>query len=283
MHGLSWDDLRFIEALERLGKSGDAARELGVATSTVYRRITTLERGLGVRCVEEGGGVTARGRELAELARNTQTALSGIARRAHDHRAEAKGVVTLTTVDGFAPLLVEPLAQLARHYPGLRVHLHIDSRGLSLRKRQADIALSIVPRPPPHLIGRKLFTIEYAVYGVPRLAERPHDAGWIVLGWPLSSTREARWEQKHVPDASVVVATPSRRAFLDLVRAGVGVGLLPRPLARLHPQLQELEEHRPTLLDVTRPAWLLTHPELRDETRVRVVMDAIGDSLSEPE
>jgi len=113
----SWDDLRHLEALERLGSASAAGRELDVAPSTVYRRIAALEKAVGFTCFLRGKGVTQAGRELARLARSTAVALTGIAQRTREQREEARGTVTLTTIDGFAPLLVAPLNALAATCP----------------------------------------------------------------------------------------------------------------------------------------------------------------------
>ncbi len=277
--GPSWDDLRYLEAVERLGSASRAGRELGAATSTVYRRIDALEKALRVRCLVRGEGLTPVARELAELARRTGTSLVAIQRGAHqDHRA-IDGSVTISTVDGFAPLLTEPMAALTASCPELRVNLHISNKGLSLRKRQADIALSVAERPGPHLIGRRLFAVDFGVFGTAAHAEDPSRARWVVLGWPLQTTREARWERARVVPEAVAIATPSRRVFIDMVLAGLGVGLLPRRLAAMHPALVELEEFRAQTDELTRPAWLLTHPELRGSERISVVMATLAEHL----
>ncbi len=279
LEGLCWDDLRVLEALERLGSAASAGRELGVATSTVYRRMSALEQALGMPCLARGEGVTDIARELAELARGTAGRLVEIGRRAHGQRLEVEGSVTISTVDGFASLLAGPMAALASACPRLKIDLHVSNTGLSLRKRQADIALSVADRPRPKLIGRRLFQIEFGVFGTPALAAEPDSARWVVLGWPLQTTREARWERARIPAESIAVATPSRRAFVDMVVAGIGLGLLPRKLAQMHPQLVEVTSFRDDARTLTRPAWLLTHPELQDHARISVVMQTLAEHL----
>jgi len=55
-----WDDLRYLEALTRHGSATAAAREIGVAVSTVYRRLGALEESLG-------GPVVVKGAELVDV------------------------------------------------------------------------------------------------------------------------------------------------------------------------------------------------------------------------
>ncbi|APR79630.1 Transcriptional regulator, LysR family protein [Minicystis rosea] len=275
----SWDDLRYLEALDRLGAATAVGRELGVAPSTVYRRITALEQSVGFACLARGRGITAAGRELASLARSTGVALSGIARRAREQREEVRGTATITTIDGFAPLLVAPLAELAATCPHLRVDVHISDTGLSLRKHQAEIGISLLEKPHATLVGRKLFPVRFAVYGTRALAADPEEARWITLGAPLHTSWLGQWESAHVPRNRIALATASRRLVVDLVAAGAGIGLLPSRLAALHPDLVEIPSYSASTAALTRPAWILTHPDVHRDARVSVVMKLVTEHL----
>ncbi|MBL4687628.1 MAG: LysR family transcriptional regulator [Nannocystaceae bacterium] len=279
LEGFSWDDLRYLEALARLGSARLAGRELGVATSTVYRRIAALEEALGAPCLKRGDGVTEIAHRLAELARRTATEIVAIGRSGSGEQLQVGGSVTISTVDGFVPLLSGAVGALAAACPRLKINLHISDTGLSVRKRQADVALYIADKPAAHLVGRRLFSVDFGVYGTAEQAARPDEARWIVLGWPLQTTREARWERARVDPDSVAVATPSRRAFVDLVAAGLGLGLMPRRLAAMRPELVEVESFRDDVAPLTRPAWLLTHPELAGHVRIKAVLQTFAAHL----
>ncbi len=51
-----WEDVRYLEAVGRTGSVGEAARELGVSASTVYRRVGALESAVGHPCLARGPG-----------------------------------------------------------------------------------------------------------------------------------------------------------------------------------------------------------------------------------
>ena len=280
---ISWDDLRYLEALERLGSARAAGRELGVAASTVYRRVATLEAAVGFPCLKRGDGLTTAGRELAELGRSTGGALNRIARRAQEDRDEVRGKVTLTTIDGFAPLLVAPLAALAATSPRLHVEVHISDGGLSLRKRQAEVGLSLLESPPGTLVGRKLFAVRWGVYAHRDLAVDEQAARWITLSAPLSVSWLGRWESEHVPADRIAIASPSRRLLVDLIVAGVGIGLMPARLAEGHPELVEITRHRASTASLTRRAWALTHAEAQKDARVVALMRALATHLARRE
>jgi DNA-binding transcriptional LysR family regulator len=67
----NWDDLRLLLAVSRRGSFLQAGQLLGIAASTVSRRLTQLEAALGEPLVErgvEGCWLTSRGQSLVEVA-----------------------------------------------------------------------------------------------------------------------------------------------------------------------------------------------------------------------
>ncbi|MCE9575955.1 MAG: LysR family transcriptional regulator [Deltaproteobacteria bacterium] len=276
----SLDDLRYLEAVDRLGSASAAGRDLGVAPSTVYRRIATLERDVGFACLARTRGITPAGRELAALARTTTVTLAEIARRARAHRDELTGTITLTTIDGFAPMLVRPIAALATTYPQLRVDVHVSDSGLSLRRQEADIGLALLASPPPVLVGRRLFPVPFGVFGTRAVTADPERARWVVLGAPSHTSWLGRWERAHVPRERIALATPSRRLLVDLIGAGVGLGLMATRLAVDRPDLIEVRSYRAAAAPLTVSAWLLTHPDRRKDARVQLVMKELARHLT---
>lgn len=276
----SWDDLRYLEAFDRLGNARNAGRELGVAPSTVYRRIAELEAAVGFTCLTRGEGLTPRGEELAAIGRETAGALLAVERRARDARDAVRGSVSLTTIDGFAPLLAEPLGELARSAPQLRVDVQISDLGASIRKRHAEVGLSILDRPPETLVGRRLFPVRFSVFAHRSLQNRTATARWIVVGRPLHTTWLAAWENKHVPAERVAVSTASRRLHDDLIAQGAGIGLMPVRLAEAYPELVEVTSFRAATQPLTRWAWVLTHEGFRRDPRVTAVMGALATHLA---
>lgn len=270
----SWDDLRYLEALARSGDVAAAARELEVSASTVYRRIAALEASTGTRCLARSTGtteLTEAGRAFADAGRRMREALERTAGDVRRRDESLAGTVSLTTVEGMAPLLAEPLRALRATHPEIRVDLVLSDRGPSVRRREVDVAISIVKRPPAECWGRRLFRFDYAVFGTEAaLAAEP---SWVVLGEANASTPEAKWERQHA--TAIAVATVNRGAFLALVRGGVGLGLLPRPLAALYPELVEDTTRREGLRALDRVAWVLTHEAHRKSPRIAAVTSVV--------
>ncbi len=275
-----WDDLRYLAAVVEFGGAIPAARQLGVATSTVYRRLEALAIAMGTPVLVRGVPevrLTKEGEHLYQLACRFQSDLGAARHLALARRTSVEGVVRLTTVEGFLPLLLAPLAELAESHSELCVELHLADAGPSVRKRDADIAIGVMENPPPELIGRRLFQIEHGVFGTAEaIAREPRR--WIVCGPPQHSTKEAAWEKRHAENAAI--ATGSRNAFVALVRQGVGVGLLPRRLAQPFPELKELPKFREAAREVARQSWVLYHPDASDVPSIRAVVDTLVNHLS---
>jgi molybdate transport repressor ModE-like protein len=279
---LSWDDLRYLEALDRLGTVGRVARELGISASTVYRRIAHLEESIGARCIVHGanageGRLTETGLALAAVGRRTAGAIAHVSQTVRFAQQDIGGEVSLTTVEGVIPLITPSIAALTERYPDLRVSLHVGERGPSVRRREVDVALSVMPKPPEGLWGRRLFAIQYGVFGTAR-AYQAAPLRWVVLGPPAHTTPQGAWEKEHA--STVVARTGSLATKIALVRQGIGVAVLPARLAALDPLLIELDRYRSSLEHLERSAWILTHPDLREAPRVRVLMDTLIDALA---
>lgn len=272
---MSWDDLRYLEALVRQGGAPKAARELGVAASTVYRRIAALEKEIGSHCIVRGATdieLTDTGRALLAIARRTQSELVEARGAARERSESVRGVIGLTTVEEFLPLLVDPLSELASRYPELRIELHLADSGPSVRRREVDMAIGIMPHPPSGLWGRRLFRIEYGVFGTAaQVSATP--LRWVVRGSSIQHAPETQWERRHAE--SIAIESESRIALLTFVRSGAGVALIARRIAALYPELEEVEAYRDSSRELSREAWLLVHPDRRTDARVRVMSKAL--------
>ena len=85
-----------------------------------------------------------------------------------------------------------------------------------------------------------------------------------------------RWESAKVSPSRVAVRVSSRLLFLEAVKQGVGVGLLPIGMGNREPSLGILSPPIPAL-DL--PLWVLTHADLRETARVRALMDHLIEAV----
>lgn len=278
MSSILWDDVRYLEAVERGGSVGGAARELGLSASTVYRRIAALEAAAGQSCLVRGPGevmLTEFGAALARVGRQTRKALAEASGAARARDTEVSGEVSLTTVEALLPFLVGPIADITARHP-LHVTLHLGDDGPSVRDREVDVAIGIMARPPSGCWGRRLCALPCGVFGTRAAIARRPEVRWVVRAGERHSP-ESAWEREH---ARPVAASGRFSTLVSLVAGGVGVGLMPRMIAARHPDLVELPEHRASVASLARTAWLLTHPDQRRNPRIVVLMKALQASFA---
>ncbi|GAB5470884.1 MAG: LysR substrate-binding domain-containing protein [Rhodospirillales bacterium] len=274
MQGLLWEDLRLALLLSRGGSLAAVAQRLDVNETTVGRRLVRAERRLGARLFQRQAGrlvLTAAGARLvghAERmeaeARQAEEALSG-------GDARVVGRIRLTAVPLVANCLLTPaLPSLLERHPELEIDLIAEASSLSVLRREVDLALRLA-RPERELlaIARQVGALPYAPFLAAGLDSDA--APWIGYEAGMGSLPQARWIDRQI-------ARPSGRAaglrvydgetLLQALRAGLGQSLLPLAIGAAEPALRQAG---PVCL--SRPLWLMLHPESKDLARVRATLD----------
>lgn len=274
---LSWDDLRALEALERLGDVRSAARDTRQSVSTFYRRVAVLEAGLGRVCLNRRAddvSLTPFGVSLARVGRQVRGSLSGVFSQLRADEETIAGAVSLTTVESLVPLIAPALVKLTHTHPGLTVELHPGDSGPSVRRREVDTALAVMRRPPEGCWGRRVGLLEAGVFGTASAVRDGHR--WVLRSQSEASSPESAWERAHVTDAPVIRAP--FHTLVAMCAAGAGLGLMPR-LVAAHHGLVEAEQHRASTRALQRPLWCLTHPDLKKSPRVQALFDALSAAV----
>jgi DNA-binding transcriptional LysR family regulator len=266
---LNWEDLKYFDAVARCGSARKAAVSLGVNPSTVTRRVEQLERDLGVRLfarTRRGLELTADAAEAAASLKDVASRLQAVEDRLGQMIGTVRGEVRCSVPDYLpARWWMLELGRLAREHPHLVVK-SIESNELpDLASKQADIALIALSQPPQALIARPLGQLVFAPY---RHRDCKSEA------W-LGSALEAAVAPGYPAGAPATTVLPSVSLQLAAVEAGMGGSLLPCAV---------VEDRAGFVRDgsgpeVTRPLWLLLHPDSRPLARVRVVADALTDAV----
>ncbi|MEQ8955731.1 MAG: LysR family transcriptional regulator [Gammaproteobacteria bacterium] len=276
---MNWNDLKSFLAIAEAGSLNGAARTLRQNHSTVFRRLNALESDLGVRLFErlpQGYVLTSPGERLVELAREADNAVQKIQRELAGRDLAPTGKVRLTTAPNIAQaVLPEVVAKLRRECPGIVLEIAVGDSDYDLNRREADIAVRATTTPPENLVGRKILDLDWWVYRGSGLRSKIPKSMDELGNYPLIGADAAmirlkvfQWlEARHA--ASIVARSNDLSTMAAMAAAGVGMALLP----------SDQREHgvRRTLKvpDSHGELWLLTHPDLRNITRIRVVWDAL--------
>jgi DNA-binding transcriptional LysR family regulator len=286
---LEWDDMQSFLAIHRLGTLSAAAQALGVTQPTMGRRLERLHERVGTTLLQRtptGFILTPSGeRVLAHVERMDEEALA-VGRALAGGDARLQGEVRITTVEAFAAqILVPQLPALIDRYPKLSVEIDVDTRSLSLARREADVAIRMAAFRQHEIVVRKAGVMAFGVYATKDyLAARTNarssaGAGHriISLQQTLIDMPEGDWFRTMMAKAESVLATNSREGQLRACLASVGLACLPRYLADPYHDLHliDLGQSPPS-----RDIWVGTHRDTRSSAKIRAVLDWIEATLS---
>jgi DNA-binding transcriptional LysR family regulator len=287
---LGWTDFQTVLAIAQHGGMAAAAESLALSHVTLLRKLDAIETRLKARLFDRLRGrytPTSAGDELvraaeamAPLARDAELRVLGQDLKPSGHvRVTAAGVVV-------NHLLPPVLKQFAAAFPGVTLEFLTSRDHLSLARREADVALRVADTVPDWLVGRQIALLDFKVYGIQQPGLRPslHSVGelvrqkrWVSFERDARDLKFDRWLDEHVPDAAVVLRVDGFDSALAMLRAGLGMALLPSFLEKTCPELQPLTA---PIAELRTPLWLITHKELRHTMRIKVLMQAVGPALA---
>jgi DNA-binding transcriptional LysR family regulator len=277
---IDWDDLRYFLWAARQKTLAGAARALRVEHTTIGRRLSALERSLGVPLVlrgPEGLTLTALGAQVAPLVEDVERTVEAVREMVASQRAR----VRLAVPSGVTALFTPHLPALRDEHPGLVLELVSGARPVDLKKGEADLAIRSGPAGDEELVARKLCDSGFALYGsAAYLARRapPADPGDLsrhdLIGFDpsLSGTPAAQWIETRAKGATIVLRSREMTDMLAAAVSGTGLAILPCMLADAEPALRRL-----TGVVLTRPLSLVYRREARLAKEVRAVIRFVVD------
>jgi DNA-binding transcriptional LysR family regulator len=286
---LAWDDFRLVKTIAETHGLAGAAERLGVNHSTVFRRLGHLEESLGVKLFERhrtGYALTAAGEEMTALAERMEEDVATFARKLAGQVVSPAGELRITTNDTLLVHLLTPVfARFTSACPDVRLDVVLTNQALNLSKRDADVAIRATDNPPETLVGRRVATIGWALYGRAEDFPQPgvvdlvglYDRTWVALGDNLAGLKAARFVRDRVPAERIVYKVNTVLGLTEAVESGIGIGPLPCFIADARPALVRLTPPNP---DFSAGLWLLTHPDLRQSARVRAFMDFVAGEIT---
>ena len=281
-----WDDVRFFLAVARAGSLSGAARVLGVGHVTVGRRITILERRLGVTLVHrtpDGFVVTPAGDAALRQCIAMENAALDLERIAAGRDSLAAGSIRLTATEALARQVIAPaIAELRKSYPDLRIDLAVGVRSLDIARREADLAIRVGRPSGSGLVCRKLGEVGYSLYAsCAYLAEhRTPQRGKGLAGHQLITFTGAPaatspfFMNESLDGARIALRCDNPLIQLQAAANGIGIAELACFLGDDCGDLVRIWPDEPPAL---RSAWLVMHEDLRRAARIRVASSAIGD------
>jgi DNA-binding transcriptional LysR family regulator len=295
------DDLRrmaVFAAVVEAQSFSEAARRLGLAKSAVSKQISELEQNLGVRLMNR----TTRRLNLTEAGERFYQSCARILREAvdatqavRDLQSQPKGILRVNASVYFGSRYVVPqLARFIQTYPDIHLEIQLVDHYVDLIDDQADLAIRIGRLEDSSLVVRKLASVSTYLCAAPSLLQthgRP-DTPRELERLPAILYTHANSPTRLVIDGadgaeslrlSGSVRTNNGSAILELLRAGVGIGVLPEFFVR-----EDVEAGRLVRLFEDRrvggdTAVYAVYPHSRHvQTKVRLFVDFLVEAFQSP-
>jgi len=239
------DSLRLLVLVDELGSIGQAAASLGIAQPSASKRLSTVERRLGLVLVDRtrrGSALTPDGRVIAGWASRVLSELDGLLDGAEalrtQHEAQLRVAASMTLAEYLVPGWI---GELKRGDPGLYLGLEVtnsDQADELAREGKVDLGFVESPGPLPGLSTRRVAT-DRLVLVVPvnhpwARKRRPVTAAELaitplVVREPGSGTREtvdAALRKAGVGPAKPLLELGSASAVGNAVIAGAGPAVI---------------------------------------------------------
>lgn len=272
---IDWQDLNHLVTLGRLGSLAAAAKALHVDHATVSRRITSLEKSVGLKLVirlPKSCRLTEDGEALVAIASEMGNAADAVGRYVRHASMPLSGTVTISALPALATAVIAPsLPALRERHQGLKVVLSATSAIVSLAKGDADIAIGFVRPETPASIVRRIGTLALGLYGSQAAVSLP-TSKWVFVGFEqtLSHIPQQAWLSKFAGAREFVLRSNDVATQQAAARAGLGLAVLPALVADQDSGLFRIDvDDGPQ----PRELWLSVHSDLRNSSVVRATID----------
>jgi DNA-binding transcriptional LysR family regulator len=248
-------ELRQLDHFVAIAEEGSftrAARRLSYVQSALSVSVQALERELGVRLFDRTTHrvtLTSAGEALLPAARRTLAGAEETRDIAAAVRGVLRGTLRIGLMQSFAFADVPGLlGQFHRQHPEVEIQVRPAAGGAAellddLRRGGLDIAFSAIVAPPAGVSTTPLgseelvfvSTTELAPPGRGRLALSSLAAAAFVdfpMGWGVRTVVDRAFAAAHL-DRRVTIEVADVATLLQLLRAGLGVALLPTSLLPL--------------------------------------------------
>lgn len=242
-------ELNAFAVVARTGGFSSAARQLGLATSSVTRLVDALEQRIGTPLVNRSTRnvtLTDTGLAYFERALFILEQLEAADEEASVDKHEPRGVLRVAAPVTFSTLYVAPLLKdFTQRYPKLRLDLQLSDALSNLVDESIDVAIRIGNcENQPNLIARCLTGHERIIcaspeylanYGTPEVPSELLQHNCLQFSYGKGS--RAGWQLKEADTVEEILVSGNlvannsemlRRATLD----GIGIAMLPDWLVR---------------------------------------------------
>ena len=144
----------------------------------------------------------------------------------------------------------------------------------AFKKSDADVLLTVTRNPPENYVGKKFVTDLYIwgskEYIKKNKSKKLEDLDWLVLVDDSQNMNPEKGLRALVSDPKIVMRSNSISELQDYVEAGMGVSMFNRISIS---DRSNLERFKPEIYKFEWELWLLYHPDLRDNHKIKTFIN----------
>jgi DNA-binding transcriptional LysR family regulator len=196
------------------------------------------------------------------------------------------GHVLISATNGMATFYLPPiLKKLRKTAPDLQIEIIASNELSDLRRREADIAIRHSRPNDETLFAKRLRDTKAHLFASKEYLDevgRPKSLADLekltFVGFDQPEQRLGLMASRGVnlTSANFNFSTSSVTLALELVRQGIGIGILPIEIGADYP---ELENPTSAFEPLSIETWLVAHRELKTNLRIRVVFDLLAEGI----
>lgn len=286
MDKADWGDLKFLLEVARCGSALSAARALRVSHVTVLRRIQSLEKKIGAPLFDRlktGYVPTPTGCMLVEVGIAFDRGLEKVQEHIDINRNEFTGNIRFAVNDSLScSVMPEILEGFGDLFPNISVNMRCINGRFDAARNEADVVLLATLDPPTSMVGKRLATVGWGVYGAEKswTATDPEDwriADSVLPDGLLANLPAVEWFRSRTR-ADHIAAADSFVVLRQLAERGMGVTVLPTYLS--HGSGLMLLEPLPK--EFAMELWLLRPVNVRQVGRIRAFVEHVSHAFEAP-
>lgn len=282
---MDWDNLKIFLALAREGTTRGACDKLGVASTTVMRRIDAFEDQMDVRLFDRMGGgykLTAAGQELIKKAVLIEEQVLEIERNLSGLDRKTEGIIRVSVASGLLDYLLMPFFKtLSQTYPDTYLDIDVSNRFVDIARLESDVAIRLTNDPSSHLpeslVGRKHMDIDKAIYCAKDYnIKDKSNINWI--GWHKQVDFSQWVAVSPFPKAPVKWTLNDMGSIASAVQGAAGISYLP---CFIGDQLSGVKRVKAEAPSFGFECWVVTHKDLHKAARIKLFLKELTAYLND--
>jgi DNA-binding transcriptional LysR family regulator len=293
------EDLQSLMIFTQVIESGSfskAAQRLGIANSSVSKRIQALETNLGVRLIQRSTRslrLTEEGQLLFERCARIKEQIEDISLEASRYKAAPRGTVKLFVPPLLAHTRLAPhLPDFLSRYPEVSIELELTERQSDLKEAGFDLSIRTGELKDSSMIGQRLCTVNAVLCASPNYLDRhgrpsrPADLQrHNYLAWrgpdgrPYSQLIFKKGSKSYKTKIAGNLASTDAMALKESAIYGAGITLLPDIAIDREIESGLLEAILPKYRCYQYPLYMVYHRRDHLPAKIKVTADFVRETF----